>query len=213
MRFKDRQEAGQKLVPKLKKYKDKTDVVVLGLPRGGIVLSYEVAKSLNIPMDLVVPRKIGAPNNEEFAIGAIAEDGEAVFDEGTISLYGIGQDYIDKEVEKERKEARRRLKKYRGDRPPLDLKNKVALVIDDGIATGSTMLAAIKSVKAKGAKKIVVAVPTVARDSIKLIEAEVDEFIYLDAPLFFGSVGEFYETFGQTEDEEVVELMDKIKQM
>jgi len=205
--FKDRKEAGQKLANKLERYRDKKDTIVLGLPRGGVITAYEVAKSLNLPLDLIVPRKIGAPDNPEFAIGAIAEDGEGIFDQSTIADYGISKEYVNTEVEKEKKEAQRRLKLYRGDRPMLNLKGKTAILIDDGVATGATMRAAIKSAETKGVKDIIVATPVIARDTLKKIETEVDEVIYLDAPTFFGAVGAFYQSFAQTEDKEVIELM------
>lgn len=211
MIFADRVDGGRQLIPKLKQYKGNPQAIVLGLPRGGVVNAYEIAKGLNLPLDVVVPRKIGAPDNPEFAIGAITEDGEGVFDERTIKTFAISQEYIKGEVEKEKKESARRLEIFRGGRPPLDLKGKVAIIVDDGIATGATMRAAIKSSKAKGAKKVVVAVPVTARDSLKKIQAEADEVIYLDAPVFFGAVGAFYKDFAQTEDSEVVELMEKSK--
>ena len=211
MIFKDRQEAGYKLISKLQKYKNKTDVIVLGLPRGGIVTAFEIAKGLNLPLDLVVTRKIGAPDNPEFAIGAITEKGEGIFNEATISIYGISQRYIDKEIKKEKKEAERRLRVYRENRPPLNLQGKIAILVDDGVATGLTLRAAIKSVKIKNAKKIVVAVPVIAQDSLEKIENEVDEVVYLNSPLYFSAIGSFYESFTQTEDEEVIALMKKIK--
>lgn len=207
--FKDRKEAGQKLVAKLKNYKDNEDAIILGLPRGGVVTALQVAQGLNVPLDIVVARKIGAPGNLEFAIGAITEDGTGIFNEETISIYGISKRYIDEEVQKEKKEAERRLKLYRGKRPPLNLKGKIAILIDDGVATGATMRAAVRSAKAKGAKKVVVAVPVIALDTLQKLEQEASEMIYLDAPLFFGAVGAFYETFDQTEDEEVIEIMKK----
>ena len=211
MIFKDRQEAGQKLALKLEKFKNRPDVIILGLPRGGVVTAFEIAKALDLPLDLVVPRKIGAPSNPEFGVGAITEDGEGIFNEDVISSYAISQEYIDKEVEKEKKEAQRRLKTYRGSRPSLKLQGKTAVLVDDGIATGLTVRAAIRSAKAKGAKKVIVAVPVTARDSLKMIENEADEVIYLSAPLFFGAVGSFYEVFAQTEDEEVIRLLKKAK--
>ena len=211
MIFEDRQEAGRKLISKLQQYKDKSDVIVLGLPRGGIITASEIAQGLNLPLDLVVTRKIGAPDNPEFAIGAITEDGEGVFDEVTISAYRISQEYIDEEIKKEKKEAKRRLRVYRGDRPPLNLKNKTVILVDDGVATGATLRAAIMSVKSKNAKKIIVAVPVIPQDSLEKIKNEVDDIIYLDVPLFFSAVGSFYKVFVQTEDEEVIALMKKAK--
>ena len=211
MIFKDRQEAGRRLISKLQKYKSKAGVIVLGLPRGGVVVAFEIAQGLNLPLDLIVTRKIGAPDSPEFAIGAITEKGESVFDETTISIYGINQKYIDEEIKKEKKEAERRLKVYRGNRPLLNLQGKTAILVDDGVATGLTLRAAIRSVKTKNAKQIIVAVPVIAQDSLEKIKNEVDEIIYLDSPLYFSAVGSFYESFIQTEDEEVVELMNKIK--
>ena len=211
MIFKNRQEAGQKLALALKKFKDKKDALILALPRGGVVVAYEIARDLNLPLDLVVPRKIGAPFNEEYAIGAITETGEGIFNQEAISSLNISQTYLNSKVAEERKEAERRLKIYRHDREPLNLANKTVIIVDDGIATGLTMRAAIKSVKEKKAVKIIVAVPVTATDSLKIIEKEADEVIYLDAPSFFGAVGEFYEEFAQTTDQEVIDLMNKSK--
>lgn len=207
MRFKNRTEAGQKLIPKLEDYKGNPDAVIIALPRGGVVLGYELAKGLNLPLDLVVPRKIGAPENEEFAIGAIAEDGEAFLDSRIINSYGIQDSYIQGAIEKEKKEAARRLKVYREDLPPRDLKDKICIIVDDGIATGRTLRAAIATVKKEGAKRIVVAVPVSARDSLEKIQEEVNEVVCLHAPLFFGAVGKFYSEFPQNTDQEIIKLM------
>ena len=207
MTFKDRQDAGQQLAAKLSKYKNKADVIVIGLPRGGVVTAAEVAKELKVPLDIIVPRKIGAPGNPEFAIGAITEDGEGIINQDTVAMYGIPQDYIDSTIAEEKKEAERRLKSYRGDRLPLKLEGKTVLLVDDGVATGSTMRAAVASAKAKKAKKVVVAIPVIAADTVSTIEAESDEVIYVDAPEWFGAVGRFYEEFDQTEDEEVIEIL------
>ncbi len=207
MIFKNRKDAGEKLIPKLIQYKNKPGIVILALPRGGVVTAAEIVRKLNLPLDLVVPRKIGAPGNPEFAIGAIAEDGVGIFDNEIIAAYNIGQEYIKNEVEKEKKEAERRLKVYRGKRLPLNLEDKTVILVDDGVATGATMRAAIKSVKQKAPKEIIVATPTIARDTLKIIQEEVDEVIYLKAPLFFGAVGAFYEDFAQTEDKEVIDII------
>jgi predicted phosphoribosyltransferase len=207
MIFKDRVDAGEKLAVKLQKFKNQPNTIILGLPRGGVVMAGVVAKKLHLPLDIVVPRKISAPENHEFAIGAITLDGQMMMDEKIISSYDIGQEYIDQEIVKEKKEAVRRLNIYRGDRPTLDLKNKIAIIIDDGIATGATMRVAIKFVKANHARKIIVAVPVCASDTLEIIKKEVDEIICLYTPYFFGAVGEFYKEFEQTEDEEVVKIM------
>lgn len=211
MIFKNRIEAGQKLAEKLIEYKDKKDTYILALPRGGVVVGYEVAKKLNLPLDLVVPRKIGAPGNEEYAIGAITESGEGIFDQQAIKLLGVTKEYLDKKIAEEKKEALRRLKEYRIDREPLNLKNKTVIIIDDGLATGLTMRAAIKSVKKQNVKEIIVAVPVAAQDSLQIVKNETDKVICLDAPSYFGAVGAFYENFDQTTDEEVINLMKKSK--
>ena len=211
MIFKNRQDAGQKLAQKLNKFKSQKDTIILALPRGGVVTAFEIAKELNLHLDLVVPRKIGAPDNEEYAIGAITETGEGIFNQEAIDSLRVSKEYLDKKVAEEKKEAQRRLKTYRQDRPSLNLANKTVIIVDDGIATGLTMRAAIKSVREKKAQKVVVAVPVSAKDSLKIIADEVDQVICLDAPLFFGAVGAFYQDFGQTTDEEVIDLMKKSK--
>jgi len=211
MIFKDRPEAGRKLAAKLTDYKGKKDTLILALPRGGVVTGFEIAKALNLPLDIVVPRKIGAPGNEEYAIGAITESGEGIFDQQAIASLNVSQEYLKKIVAQEQTEAQRRLKSYRQERPDLDLKNKTVIIVDDGLATGLTMRAAIKSIKQKKAAKIIVAIPVAAQDSLAVIKKEADDVIYLDAPLYFGAVGAFYENFGQTTDEEVIELMKKSK--
>lgn len=188
----------------LEKYKDAKDTIILALPRGGVVVGFEVAKVLNLPLDIVVPRKIGAPGNPEFAIGAITETGEMILNE---EVFGISESYLKNEAEKERAEAERRLKLYRGNRPPLSLKNKTVILIDDGLATGLTMRAAISSVKKMKAKKIIVAVPIAPPETVELIKKEVDEIFYLEAPPLFGAVGAFYKEFGETSDEEVIDLL------
>jgi len=210
MIFKNPQEAGQQLAEKLTPYKNNNQAIILGLPRGGVVVAYEVSKVLNLPLDIIVTRKIGAPNNEEFAIGSISEEGRGVFDEEAISEQMISKEYIDNQVKKEKKEIKRRLEKYREGQKPLDLKNKIAIIVDDGIATGSTVRAAINSAIEKGAKNVVVATPVIARDALKKISQEADEIIYLHAPILFYAVGQFYKDFTQTEDETVVNLLKKI---
>lgn len=205
MIFKDRVDAGRQLAQKLTAYKNKKNTIVVALPRGGVVLGYEVAKELNLPLDIVVPRKIGHPHNPEYAIGAITESGEGIFNETEKEL--VDPQWLKSEIAKEKKEALRRLKTYRGDNLGFEIKNKIVILVDDGIATGLTMRAAIKSIKKKNPQKIIVAVPVTARDCLAKIKKQADEVIYLDAPLFFGAVGAFYEVFGQTQDEEVVELM------
>lgn len=207
MMFLNRQDAGQRLARKLKSYGGKADAILLALPRGGVVVAAEIARALSLPLDIVVPRKIGAPGNPEFAIGAITEDGESVFDAEAIRALGVVQDYIAQTVNEEQHEAERRMKVYRGDWPPLNVNGKTVILIDDGAATGATMRVAIRSVRKRGAAKIVVAVPVLPPDTRDVLQRDADEVISLDAPLLFGAVGAFYEHFPQTTDEEVVRLL------
>lgn len=207
MLFKNRADAGQKLAAALEKFNNSPNTIILALPRGGVIVGFEVARELNLPLDIVVPRKIGAPANPEFAIGAITETGEGVFDEMVVGAYGITESYLQNEIKKEKAEAERRLNLYRGSRPPLDLKNKTVILVDDGLATGLTMRAAVKSIKKSGVEKIIVAIPVTSPEAAELVKKEVDEIIYLEAPAFFGAVGAFYEEFSQTTDKEVIELL------
>ena len=205
--FKNRIEAGKKIAQKLISYKNNKNILVLGLPRGGIILANEIAKKINSQLDIIVPRKIGSPYDPEFAIGAITEEGEAFLNKDIINNYNISKEYIDKEIIKEKKEAKRRLKIYRGNKKLIDYKDKIIILVDDGIATGSTILAAIFSIKKFKPKKIIVAVPVLSRDIINIIKKEVDKLIYLEAPFFFEAIGSFYEEFEQTSDKEVKGIM------
>jgi putative phosphoribosyl transferase len=207
MIFKNREEAGKQLVSLLKHYENDPQAVVLGMPRGGVVTAYEVARGLQLPLDVVCPRKIGAPFNPELAIGAITETGEGIFDERLITHLNVSQDYINRTVANEKAQAQKRLTLYRKNLPKISLEGKTAILVDDGLATGSTMRAAIRSVRAEGADKITVAVPVSPPDTFRLIQEEVDEAICLSTPTFFQAVGQFYEDFSQVEDEEVIDLL------
>jgi len=205
--FDDRVDAGKQLADKLLHYKEDPNAIVIGLPRGGVVLSAEVAKMLHLPMDVVCPRKLGAPMNPEFAIGAITETGEGIFNEEAINYLQVSDHYLEKIIEEEKEQARRRLKLYRQGMLPRNLKDKVIIIVDDGLATGSTMKAAITSVKAEGAQKIVAAVPVSPIDTYEEIRLMVDEIVCLSLPPLFQAVGQFYNHFGQTSDDDVVEIM------
>lgn len=205
--FKNRMEAGKLLVPQLKAYSKDPDAIVLGLPRGGVVTAFAIAEELQLPLDVVCLRKIGAPFNPELAIGAVGATGEPFLNEPLIAMLGVSQDYIDEVVARERKVAQQRATLYKKNASCADLENKTVILVDDGLATGATMHAAINLVKALGAGKIVVAVPVSPPDTLRDIESEVDEVVCLHAPEFFQAVGQFYQNFNQTEDEEVIELL------
>lgn len=209
MLFKDRKEGGLLLEALLQEYKNKQDVIVLGLPRGGVVTAYEVAKGLNVPLDVTCPKKIGAPYNPEYAVGAVTESGEGVLNEFIIRQLEIPQAYIKQEMESKAQLAKERLKSYRKNLPAISLKSKVVILVDDGLATGFTMRAAIESVKASHPKKIVVAIPVSPKSTLSEIESLVDQVICLSTPENFYAVGQFYHSFDQTEDEEVIELLEK----
>ncbi len=205
MMFKDREEAGRKLADALVRYKDAKNAVAVALPRGGVVLGRVVADALNIPLDLIVPRKIGAQYNEEYAIGAITETGEAVWNEAEKAQ--AEPDYLAEVMRKERKEAERRLDVYRAGLPARDLKDKTVIIVDDGVATGLTMLAAIKTARTGHPRKVVAAVPVCPPDSLKRLKAAADETVVLDSPAFFFAVGGSYDAFPQVSDDQVIALM------
>lgn len=207
MPFIDRRDAGKKLAEALKKYGDKPDTIVVALPRGGVVLGRIVADALRIPLDIVVPRKIGYPGNEEYAIGALTETGDIIWNEAEYSRADSAA--LEKIVEREKKEAQRRLNTYRAGMLERNFMGKTLLIVDDGIATGLTMFAAIKSARTLGAAHVVVAVPGGPADTVERLKNEpgVDEVIVLEIPSLFFAVGGLYQEFSQVEDEEVMKLM------
>jgi putative phosphoribosyl transferase len=209
--FNDRVDAGRKLAKKLSKYANRSDVLILALPRGGVPVAFEVAKELNVKMDVFIVRKLGVPGNEELAMGAIASDNIRVLNEDVIRSFQIPERVIDKVAENELRELERREHAYRGDRPKPEIKGMTVILIDDGLATGATMRAAAAALKTKNPAKIVVAVPTAARDTCEFFGREVDEVICVATPEPFYGVGAWYEDFSQTTDKEVCELLDKAR--
>lgn len=207
MVFQNRVEAGKKLATKLSSYKKTKNLIVLGIPRGGVVVGKQLAEFLHSPLDVIVTKKIGAPGNPELAIGAVGAIGEPVINEELAARVGADEKYLKSQIANLKSEVARRIKEYRGNRPPLSLKNKTVIITDDGVATGATMEAAVEVVRQQNPKKIIVAIPVIARDSLAKIEAKADEIVYLDAPLMFFAVGQFYESFPQISDEEVVKLL------
>lgn len=202
MRFQDRHEAGIKLAELLKKYKDNKDAIVLAIPRGGIEIGYEIAKSLNLKLDVIVTKKIGLPGDEEFAIGSVTPDKKVMLNEETIKIYNVSNDYLSRITREIGREIERRYRAYKGKYELPALKNKIVIVADDGIATGFTTKAAIDYVKSQKPKKIILAVPVAPLDFTKQIEKEVD-FVCLHSTDKFYSISQFYENFPQLEDREV----------
>jgi putative phosphoribosyl transferase len=209
MYFDDRREAGRQLAKKLIKYKNNPDALVLGLPRGGVVTAFEAANQLQLPLDIICARKVGAPHNPELAIGAVTETGEGYFNQELIDYLAVPPSYLKITTEKETAEAQRRLKAYRQNRPSLLLDGKIVILIDDGMATGATMKAAIHSVKSSGAMQVIVAVPVSSYDTFEEIKDIVDEAIAVQLPVPFYAVGEFYRDFSQTTDQEVIQLLSR----
>lgn len=210
MLFKNRTEAGQALATALEQFKGAKKTVVLGLPRGGVVVASVVAEALGLPLDVLIPRKIGAPDNPELAIGAIAGEG-VVLDQAIISALNVSEDYIRKEIARQKQEAERRAKLFRKGKPRPDWTGWTAILVDDGIATGSTMRASIAALKKMHAAKIVVAVPVGPPDTIEDLRRDVDVVVCLYTPSSFMAVGQFYDRFPQTTDVEVIEILWKSK--
>lgn len=201
--FKDRHEAGIKLAEKLKSYKDEKDVVVLAIPRGGVEIGHEIAKFLNAKLDIIVTKKIGLPDNEEFAIGSVAPNKKAIIDENIISIYNIPKSYIKEKTREIGKEIERRYKAYKGGCKIESLKDKIVILTDDGVATGFTTRAAIGYIKTQNPKKLLLAVPVSPLDFSNKIAEEVDEFVCLHSTDRFFSISQFYDSFPQLTDEEV----------
>jgi len=201
--FRDRREAGKLLARALAHYAGRKDVVVLGLPRGGMPVAAEVARALGAPLDVLIVRKLGAPGQEELAIGAIAEGGVRVLNRELVENLGLTRWEIDELAQSEERELERRVQIYRGGRDSLPVADRTVIVIDDGIATGATMRAGLQSLRARGATLVVAAAPVGAADSVATLREDADEVVVLETPAWFRAVGQWYENFGQTTDEEV----------
>lgn len=201
--FKNRSEAGKKLADLLGEYRG-TDTIVLALPRGGVVVAKEVANELGLPLDIIVTRKIGAPGNDEYAIGAIDITGNGVWNEAEQAY--ADPKWLERKIESEKKEAVRRFETYRKGMARQELKGKTTIIVDDGIATGLTMQSAVAYAKHEGAKKVVVAVPVASSESVRSLKAIAEVFV-LETPIFFSAVGQWYEDFPQVGDEEVISTL------
>jgi len=200
--FDDRVQAGKKLADKLIWLKDE-EVVVLGVPRGGVVVASEVAKALGAPLDVVMAKKIGAPGEPEYALGAVGEDGEVLFNVKEAEYVGATREYLENKVREKRTEIKEKLEKLRGGAAKPQLKGKVVVIVDDGIATGNTIEAAAISVKKREPKRVVIAVPVAPEDAVERLTEAGLEVVCLETPTPFFAIGEFYADFGQVEDAEV----------
>jgi putative phosphoribosyl transferase len=212
MIFRDRRDAGRQLAARLRRYADRSDVLVLALPRGGVPVAYEVAQELNAPLDVFLVRKLGVPGYEELAMGAIASGGVRVLNEDIVNYLRIPDEVMDAVAIREQRELERRERAYRADRPPPDVKDRVVILIDDGLATGSTMRAAAESLRLQKPRRIVVAVPVSSPETCNQFRSEVDEIVCAFTPEHFQGVGLWYENFSQTSDEEVRELLKQATQ-
>jgi putative phosphoribosyl transferase len=210
--FRDRADAGRQLAARLKHYANRPDVLVLALPRGGVPVAYEVAKELRAPLDIFLVRKLGVPGHEELAMGAIASGGLRVVNEDLVRYLNISDEVIDAVAADEQRELERREGAYRVDRPPPDVKGRVVILIDDGLATGSTMRAAAQALRKQQPARIVVAVPVSAAKTCDQFRGEVDEIVCAVTPEPFQGVGLWYEDFSQTTDDEVRELLERSTQ-
>lgn len=204
--FADRAAAGRELADRLSRYEGRTDVLVLGLPRGGVPVAFEIAQSIGAPLDVMVVRKLGAPGQPELAIGAIAPAGVIVINEGVLGWFDDPR-AVERAECAERRELERRERTYRRNRPPLAAKGRIVILVDDGAATGATMRAAVRTARKLAARKIVVALPVASTEALRILSAEADEVVCLETPPAFHAVGLWYEVFTQTTDDDVTMLL------
>jgi putative phosphoribosyl transferase len=212
MKFKDRREAGKLLARRLRAYAGRKDVIVLGIPRGGVPVAFEVAAELKAPLDVFVLRKLGVPGHEELAFGAIASGGARVLDREITEVLGISELEIERITANERNELMRRELAYRGGRPPLNIKGLTVIVVDDGIATGSSLRAGIEALRQLKPARIVIGVPVAPLTTFNRLKSEVSDLVCVETPESFYAIGQFYEDFSQVSDREVVELLKKAHQ-
>jgi putative phosphoribosyl transferase len=210
MLFADRQDAGRRLATALRRFKGRNPVV-LALPRGGVPVGFEIAAKLGAPLDVVLVRKIGHPLSPELAIGAVAdgEEVEKVIDDRAVAALGISQAYLDEEIARQMRAIEDRRRRYFKGRSPIDIRQRAAIVVDDGIATGATMRAALRAVRRRVPAKLVLAVPVAPADVLEALRSEVDEIICLASPEDFDAVGSYYDDFRPVEDESVIDLLDR----
>lgn len=205
--YRNRADAGSKLVERLGAFADSDDTLVIGLPRGGVPVAAEVADALGLPLDILSVRKLGVPENEELAMGAVATGNVIVLDEEVIDACGVSHDDVEREVERKWHELRRREEVYRQSGDPIPVDQVQVILVDDGAATGSTLLSAIRSLRRRNVSRVVVALPVASSSAIRDLQREADEVICVVEPHVFRAVGEWYEEFGATSNEEVVQLL------
>jgi putative phosphoribosyl transferase len=205
--FRDRRDAGRALARRLSFYAGRADVTVLALPRGGVPVASEIARALDLPLDVFLVRKLGVPGHEELAMGAIASGGARIVDSEVMRAYRVSEEDVARVTEAQRRELDRREIAYRADRPPLDLKGRTVILVDDGLATGSSMRAAVAALEPLSPPRVVVAVPVAPRSTVFSLERMADEVVCLEMPEPFLAVGMFYEDFEQTSDEQVRDLL------
>jgi len=206
--FRDRVDAGQHLAKELVHYANREDVLILGIPRGGVPVAFEVAQALHAPLDIVLVRKLGTPGQEELAMGAIASGGIRILNQQLVAELGITDEQVADVIATQEAELERRERLYRGGSPGISVKGKIVILVDDGIATGSSVLAAIDALRKLEPKKIVVAVPVAPSHADEQIKRVADEFVCVHKPEWFFGIGQFYENFSQTEDSEVHALLE-----
>jgi predicted phosphoribosyltransferase len=207
MIYRDRKEAGKRVAERLSHYRDEPGVIVLGLPRGGVVVAHEVAAALHAPLDVLIVRKIGFPGNPELAVGALSETGTLVLNEEIIASYGVSRDYLTGETARQKEEIARRTVLFRGGEGLPPLAGKSVILVDDGVATGATVKAAVATLRQEKLARLVVALPVASPDAEEVIRRMVDEWVCLQAPPGFRAVGSYYQDFDQVEDAEVVSLL------
>jgi len=208
--YRDRRDAGRQLADRLQNYRDE-DPIVIGLPRGGVEVAFEIARALNAPLDVIVSRKLGAPDQPELGIGAVAQGGILFLDESLVRTLGIADHEIESIAERERDEMRRRATEYRGSEDLPDLKGKTVILVDDGLATGVTSRAAILAARSRNPRRIILAVPVCAPETDTELAGDVDELVCLHTPDRFIAVGFWYQNFGQTTDAQVIELLEEAR--
>ncbi len=210
MYFEDRFDAGERLAREVERRAGRPSIV-LGIPRGGVVVGYVIAKRLNARLEVIIARKIGVPGNPELAVAAVAEDGEVAVEEEVATIYGVSYDYIERAAKKEAEEIRRRVEKFREGRELPEMSGKDVLVVDDGLATGTTMVAALKSVKKRMPRRLVAAAPVASMEAVMKVRSIADDVVVLSVPEEFYAIGEFYRDFSQVSDEEVMQYLSSLR--